>query len=114
MGIHYSYELVAGTVTKRLATQRNQALVLCDLQFEDEHGHALAPVHNALVALSAEDGGCAEFLRHPEDWLDLRVATDEDWKQVQEWIDASNTPTYDFHEEEEAYKLLASQPVGSL
>lgn len=73
----------------------------------DEHENLLTPTKRSLVAL-ATDGIPAKFVRNPEDWLD-EDATDTEWQQTQEWIDASDTPKYDFYDESDAYRTLVAE-----
>lgn len=107
--VHYSYELFSGKIVRELVVRGNKRLVLCELQFLDEHENFLAPTKRSLVALSTDsDSVPAKLVREPEDWLEDE-ATDSERQQVQEWIDASDTPRYDFYDESHAYKTLVDE-----
>jgi len=104
MGIDYSYECV-GVKIKEIAHtfEDGTCLAICNLKFNDEHGHPLKKVKNVLVYIgenlvklpdSAED--CL-----PED------ATEELFDRIENLC--KNHPGYDFYDEEESRKLFPTK-----
>ena len=64
MGYDYSYQCTKATVREDLGTDaKGDRMVFCDMEFENEHGHAMQPVqgivvlreYGATIATDAED-----------------------------------------------------------
>lgn len=102
----FSYVCTKATVRNELelaAPSTANRVLLCDLEFEDEHGHALAPVQNAIVVVGDE---WADVERYPENLL-REDARDEEWKLVEALC--QNSPTYNVYNGKE---LAAMLPKG--
>ncbi len=102
MGIDYSYHCTAIANVRELGTIYGKRVVLCDLQFEDEHKHDLAPVTNAMVVVGKE----ANFVENPEDVLP-DTATDAEWSEWEQKCDDYPPPSYGFYNAEHVAQLLS-------
>jgi hypothetical protein len=102
MGIDYSYECTKAKIVKELGTFGERRVLLCNLWFDDEHGHALAPAKKVVVVV---EGGSADIEKYPENFLpeDADKAT---WKRFQKLCDASDIG-YHVYNDNELAKMLA-------
>ena len=62
MGIEYSYECTKVENIRKIGETNDGPIYLCDLHFQDEHGHKLEKVENAVVV-------CGEIQQYPENFL---------------------------------------------
>lgn len=102
MGIDYSFECTKATVRSKVEGEFDgKTLLLCDLQFEDEHGHALVPLSNVLVAVA---NGKADLVDYPENVLSESV-DEAEWRRIEKLC--QNHPGYQVYNGEELAKMLA-------
>ena len=108
MGIDYSYNCTSAKKTKDIAQYGTKELVLCDLTFEDEHDHELAPQRNVLMVLDRTDE-TIEPCQYPEDVLAANC-DDADWTAVQKFCDKHNHLPYGVYNQEDLYEMLCGKP----
>jgi hypothetical protein len=104
MGLDFSYNCIDVSRATRVATYPKD-LYLVDLQFEDEHGHKLAPLHHVLVVV---EGGVAKLEKYPENILDSAGPTEDTlWPLVEGWC--RNHPGYDVENSEKLARWVVAE-----
>lgn len=96
----FSYKCTKATIKTEVGTFDGGRVVLCDLEFEDEHGHTLTPVSDVLVVIG---DGFADTEAYPENFLGDNP-TEEELDQMEELCD--NYPGYGVYNQEELYRML--------
>lgn len=104
MGIDYSYNCTKVSNVRPLPAKNGKRLFLADLEFEDEHGHALAPAKDVLVAVEGERVSMPDV---PEDILD-GDEPDSEWTYYEKLVE--NNPGWDFYNPEWVFDQLPKQP----
>lgn len=104
MGIDYSYVCTKAKPTSTAGIFGTKTLVVCDLEFVDEHNHKLAPENNTLLVVD-HNAKTAEPCQYPEDILP-DDANETDWDTVQDLCDKHSDLPYGVYNEEELYGLL--------
>ncbi len=100
----YSYECTKAVCCEELvlaAPNTEGRILLCNLEFVDEHGHALAPVRNAIVVV---DGGRADICHYSENLL-REDATTQEWERVEALC--KNNPNYGVYNCEKLAAMLS-------
>jgi ABC-type glycerol-3-phosphate transport system substrate-binding protein len=100
----YSYNCTHATVRQVLGQYGNKTILLCDLDFDDEHGHALGTVENAVVVV---EDGYADIETYPENFLP-EDASSEDFERFQKLCEDGD-PGWTVYNSDELGAMLTGQ-----
>jgi hypothetical protein len=109
MSTAFSYTCTNVTVVKKLGQYHDKTILLCNLQFENEHGQELAPANDVIVMV---EEGYACISCCPEDFLP-EDHTSEEWNRYEKLCE-DGYPGYDVYNDTEFSEMVAQAAIPAV